>query len=399
MTTTTYKKPKRVTGLAKPDPNDLFAQARAEVAEEIVTSVWIDTDRQRAILNDVRRYIRNAAKKRRGAPLGGRRLSQFSQAGKSAVAERLIVELEEEAIAAGAEPNKHRVVHITISSRMTLKMLFMAILNRLADDFLDEPGNRALAVGPKDAGNIRGKSSDNIMVLEQRIEEWVCRLGVELIVIDEVQLLVTKRENNVADLHYGRSFLTADAFDVTKKFQSFIDRGVVPMLFIGDETSEDFFRLNGQFAARLGTALELLPLDVSKNADRKQFLKFCAEYDAQVVKLGAVPIPTCLSQPAILTALITASGGHIGRAARIIQEALPAAVKRGAATMEAYDLSNAVRDYAMELGWVAHDPFSLVPAAIIAPPIPVSPMPEPPATPPTSNAAVQLAEAEPADAA
>lgn len=374
---TTYRKPKRMTGLAKPDPTDLFAQARAEVAEDIVTSVWVDTDRQRAILNDVRRYMRNAGKKRQGTPLGGRRLSQFSQAGKSAVAERLIAELEAEAIAAGKEPNRHRVVHITISSRMTLKMLFMAILNRLADDFLDEPSTRALAIGNKGAEGIRGKSADNVMVLEQRIEEWVRRLGVELIVIDEVQLLVTKRDTNVADIRFGSAYLTADAFDVTKKFQSFIDRGVAPMLFIGDETSEDFFRLNGQFAARLGTALELLPLDVSRTKDRKQFMKFCADYDREVVRLGAVPIPTCLDQPAVLTALIRASGGHIGRAARIIQQALPAAIERGAATMEVYDLSNAVRDYAMDLGWVDHDPFSVVPAspapaASAIPPAPVA---------------------------
>lgn len=399
---TTYRKPKRITGLAKPDPADLFAQARAEVAEDIVTNIWIDTDRQRAILNDVRRYMRNAAKKRRGTPLGGRRLSQFSQAGKSAVAERLIAELEEEAVAAGRESNKHRVVHITISSRMTLKMLFMAILNRLADDFLDEPGNRALAIGRKSAEDIRGKSTDNVMVLEQRIEEWVRRLGVELIVIDEVQLLVTKHTSNVADVRYGRAYLTADAFDVTKKFQSFIDRGVAPMLFIGDETSADFFRLNGQFAARLGTALELQPLDVSRTADRKQFMKFCADYDREVIRLGAVPIPTCLDQPAVLTALIRASGGHIGRAARIIQEALPAAVERGAATMEAYDLSNAVRDYAMDLGWVDQDPFSAMPAvpAPTTPPAPTSTAADQPdATPSDQDGNVPGAEPEPADAA
>ena len=355
---TTFKKPKRITGRAKPDPHDRLSQDRAERAADIAEKVWVDTDRQRTILNAVRSYMRNSAKKRRGTALGGRRLSQYSQAGKSAVVEQLVTELEQEAIAAGNQPNKHRVVHITITSRMTLKMLFMDILNRLADDFLDEPGDRVLNGSPK-----RGKSSDNVMVLEQRIEEWVVRLGVELIVIDEVQWLVTKHERNVADLHYGRSFLTADALDVTKKLQAFIDRGVVPMLFIGDETSEQFFRLNGQFAARLGTPLELLPLDVTKTSDCKQFMKFCLDYDEQLVRLGAVPIPTCLNEPAVLTGLIRASGGHIGRAARIIQAALPAALARGAATLEAYDLSNAVRDYAMDLGWVDYDSFSLVPAA------------------------------------
>lgn len=74
-------------------------------------------------------------------------------------------------------------------------------------------------------------------------------------------------------------------------------------------------------------------------------------------------MPSCLAEPHILTALIMASGGHIGRAARIIEIALPAALERSAVTMEAYDLSNAVRDFAIGLGWVDHDPFSLEPAS------------------------------------
>lgn len=360
---TTYKKPKRTTGLAKPDPYDAVAQANAENAQEIVENIWVDTARQRQPINEIRKYMRISKKKPRGTPLGGRRLSQFSQAGKSAIAERLIYELEQEAIEAGAEPNPYRVIHITISARMTLKMLFLAILNRLADDFADQAGN-ALKITQKDAGRIRGRSADNVMILEQRIEEWVQRLGVELIVIDEVQLLATRDERSMTDPDYGRTVLTADAFEVTKKLQSFIDRGVVPIVFIGDETSESFFKINGQFAARLGRPLELLPLDVTKKMDRMHFLDFCEEYDEQLVAKGASPVPTCLTDHTVLTGLIAASGGHIGRAARLIQVAMPAALERGAVTMEAYDLSNAVRDYAMDLGWIDYDPFSLAAPAV-----------------------------------
>ena len=32
--------------------------------------------------------------------------------------------------------------------------------------------------------------------------------------------------------------------------------------------------------------------------------------------------------------------------------------------MEAYDLSNAVRDYAIDLGWIDYDPFSVVAPAV-----------------------------------
>ncbi len=138
----------------------------------------------------------------------------------------------------------------------------------------------------------------------------------------------------------------------------------MPIVFIGDETSESFFKINSQFAARLGTALELPPLNVKKASDRKQFMDFCKEYDRQLVARDASPVPTCLTDHAVLTGLITASGGHIGRAARLIQVAMPAALERGAVTMEAYDLSNAVRDYAIDLGWIGYDPFSVVAPAV-----------------------------------
>lgn len=360
----TFKKPKRLTGRATPDPYDFDAQARAEKAELIVKDLWVDTERQRAILNAIRKYMR-VCKRRKGerrTPITGRRLSQISQVGKSAIAERLIFELQQEAIAVGQEHNPYRVIHITIDPRMTLKMLYQEILNRLADDFADEPGNGAFRVSRKQALEIKGRGSDNIKILEQRVEEWVDRLGVELIVVDEIQRLVTNPEGAIKNGKDAGTFLTADALDVTKKLQAFLDRGVVPMVFIGDETSLVFFELNSQFAARLSSPLELRPLDVGKTADRKRFFDFCVEYDRQIVAQNATAAPTCLAQPGILTALITASGGHIGRAARIIQVALPAALERGAVTLEAYDLSNAVRHYAMDLDWVDHDPFSLQPA-------------------------------------
>jgi hypothetical protein len=363
---TVQKKPKPITGRSRPDPYDIAAQDRAERAELLVEAIWVDTERQRAILNRIRKYMRNckAGRRRKGTPISGRRLSQFSQAGKSAIAERLIRELELESIKAGEMPNPYRVIHVTIDQRMTLKMLYQEILNRLADDFVDEPHGDGIRNASKQAAEIKGNRGDNIKILEQRVEEWVGKLGVELIVVDEIQRLVT----NAGIIHRNsndiRTFLTPDAMDVTKKLQAFLDRGVVPLVFLGDETSEEFFEINEQFAARLNTPLELLPLNVKKTADRKRFFEFCVEYDRQIVAQNLTAVPTCLTEPNVLTALIAASGGHIGRAARIIQIALPAALERGAVTMEPFDLSNVVRGFAIGLKWVDYDPFSIEPDPI-----------------------------------
>ena len=357
------RKPRHITGRAKPQPDDFNAQCRAERAETLVETMWIETQRQRDILNAFRRYMRMCKQKRqkKGTPISGRRLSQLTQAGKSAIAERLIAELEAEAIATGQIPNPLQVLHITIDKGMTLKMLYQEILNRLADDFVDVPGHIAIRYAGTSSRQIRGSSRDNIKVFEQRVEEWVYKLNVELIVVDEIQRLVTKANSGSSNRLNDYGSLTADAMAVTEKLQAFLDRGVVPMVFIGDETSDIFFNLNKQFAARLLKPLKLLPLDMGKASDQKQFAQFCLEYDRQIVAQGATSMPTCLSEPAILTAMIRASGGHIGRAARIIQVALPAALERGAVTMEPYDLSNAVRDFAIPQGWVDYDPFSIQP--------------------------------------
>jgi len=359
---TEFRRPRRITGRAKPDPNDLEALARGERAQNAVEEIWIDNDRQRAILNEIRTYMRVSAGRRRSgrAPLTGRRLSQFSQAGKSAIAEQLVREIAADAAAAGLPENPYRVVHVTIDPRMTLKMLYQEILNRLADDFSDMPGTHAIRPTSEEAKQIRGRGTDNVKVLEQRVEEWVVRLGVELIVVDEIQRLVARPEAVASGSLDPRDLFTDDAMAVTRKLQAFLDRGIVPLFFIGDETSPMFFKLNKQFAARLLQPLELKPLDVSRPADRKRFYDFCVAYDREITRRRITSLRTCLVEEDVLTGLIEASGGHIGRAARIIQVALPAAMARGAITLEAYDLSNAVRDFAMEVDWVDHDPFAVV---------------------------------------
>ena len=356
-----FSKPPRVTGRAKPDPGDREAQARSDRSRAAVEDIWVDNDRQRAILDDVRSYMRVCAERRTAGrvPLTGRRLSQHSQAGKSALAQQLAREVAADALAAGLPDNPYRVIHITIDPRMTLKMFYQEILNRLADDFSDVPDARAIRPTAEQAKRIRGRGADNIKVLEQRVEEWVARLGVELIVVDEIQRLVARPEAAIAGSTDPRDLFTDDAMAVTRKLQAFLDRGVVPLFFIGDETSPAFFRLNTQFAARLLKPLELKPLDFTKKADRKRFHDFCVGYDHEIARRRLTVVQTCLVETNIMEGLIAASGGHIGRAARIIQVALPAALARGAVTLEAYDLSNAVRDFAMEVGWVDHDPFSI----------------------------------------
>jgi len=345
MATPKSRQPAPRTGRKRPDPFDTQALARAEAAEAKLAAIWVQYEPQQAILVQLRRYMRLCKQQQPGTAFNGRRLSQVSQAGKSSTIERLRKELADEERAAGLAPNPLRLLHVTMDRRMTVKMLFQQILNQLGDNFVNAEW-RDNGTVPRGADRARWSRNDNIKMLEQRIAEWVPKLGVECIAVDEVQ-------------HLDRP--TDDACEVTKKLQAFLDSGIVPMVFIGDDTSRKFFASNPQFAARLLRPLELRQLDVKKSADRAQFMRFCQEFDRQLLESGIVNFSCGFDEPDTLEGLIAVSGGHVGRVARLIQTALPAALERGAATIEPYDLSNAAREYAIDLGWIDYDPFAIKP--------------------------------------
>src|SRR3546814_20081983 len=114
-----------------------------------------------------------------------------------------------------------------------------------------------------------------------RISDWssdVCssdlrRLGVELLVVDEIQHL--RREGN-------------DVNDVTDALKRWLDAGSVPLVLVGNMDSQPFFERNKQLCARLGTPLDLSPLAASKQRDAIHFKAFCSRYDDKLVESGAV---------------------------------------------------------------------------------------------------------------
>lgn len=331
------KQPRHKTGTAFPDFSDPSLEDRVTAANLAFRTIWVPHAPQMAVMSGLRQY-RLQTLGRRGVPLPGRRLSQETQAGKSALVWRLKEELEAERIASGLGPNPYQVVIITIDRKLTLKGFYQEILKYLGDEFYAPATER-------DEGPQRYEDRRSYKVLERRIAEWVNKLGVELLVADEAQRLDRNSD---------------DASDVTERIQTFLDRGVVPLLLVGNGKSPAFFEKNPDLSARLGTPLQLKRLQPSaeNRDDAKLFKSFCRTFDEMLVATCATTIASGLHQPEILNGLLAVSGGHVGRVARLLEEALPMAVSRGAVAIEAYDLSNATRQYAIGNGWIDHDPFS-----------------------------------------
>lgn len=339
------KQPRHVTGNAAPDYADPALDDRVDAANAAFATIWVYHGPQVAVISQLRRYIRQTQGKR-GIPLTGRRLSQETQAGKSALVWRLKAELAAERAAAGLPPNPYQVIIVTIERHMTLKSFLQEILKQLGEDEIDPDPEATERKRRKDGEKKEDRRSYH--TLETRIACWSIRLGVDLVVADEAQRL---------------DRVGSDASNVTERIQTFLDRGVVPLLLIGNGKSEAFFKKNGDLCARLSTPLTLKQLKPDNKTeagkeDARLFKAFCRNLDDALVTTGAVLLSPNLVAHATLDALLAVSSGHVGRVARLIEEALPMAVARGAATIEAIDLSNAVRGYAIGNGWIDHDPFS-----------------------------------------
>jgi hypothetical protein len=315
------------TGSRLPVPRTSDIKRRSSAARQLLEDGWIEHAPQRAIIDELIDY-RDDTVERLGRPLSGRRLSQFSQAGKSKTMAQLKAELSAEREAQGLPPNPYQVVIVELDRRLTLKGFYQEVLRKMGDEFWD--------------ADVSAK------VLENRIADFVRELGVELLIADEVQHL--KRKAN-------------DANEVTDRLKVFLDRGIVPLVLVGDEDSFDFFRTNGKLAARLGRPLELAPLTPKTSArDAKLFKAFCAALDAALVANDIFHTPSQFTRDDILDALLEVSSGHVGRVARLVSIAAPDAVRRGADRVEPYDLSVATRHFAVGASWITTDPFSSQPA-------------------------------------
>ena len=326
------RQPEPITGDLVESFSDPVREARVQRADQAFKAIWVDYPPQLEVKTRIRRHMEKWDGVR-GTPIKGLRLSQDWHSGKSSTVERLKFELAQEQVEGGLESNPFEITHITVEEYMTLKILYQEILRQLGDDFFDEEAKK----GPD-------QDRRTMKLLEDKIARWVRRLGVRLLVADEVQRLAEGGTPTKA---------------VIERFQTFLDRGIVPLLLMGNAKSKAFFEVNDDLAIRCGRPLKLEPMRTRTNRiEAGIFQDFCRSFDEQLVSNNIFSTRSGLSRPNLLGPIITVTGGHIGRVARLIEETYPVALRRGAASIEAFDLSIVTREFAIVNGWVKTDPFS-----------------------------------------
>lgn len=299
---------------------DAEGTEREARAKEVMRNISIAYPKQAAIMERIE-ALRLSTLGIRGVPLPGLRLSQVSQAGKTKTLETYIHNLQSRKEVAENEDNCRQVVFVGLKRRVTVKMFYQRLLLELGDPHPEK---------------------GNLETLVQRAEEFLDRLRVELLIVDEVQHLANPR---------------SDSGEVTDELKSFLDQGVVPVVFAGNEESESFFENNAQLSARLGAPLELNPTNLNASDDAKMFKAFCIDLDKAISASGLFPRSSNFGSNEVLQGLVVASSGHIGRVCRLVGAAMEHAARRDAEYVEVYDLSFAIDNLGIPSRWIGHNPF------------------------------------------
>ena len=255
-----------------------------------------------------------------GEAFEGRAVVEKTGAGKTTILKRLASETNATPTADGAI-NPYRVVYIEMKVAGTLNMLIRRILKKVGDPNWNK-GN---------ADDVRDR-------LEIAFEER----KVELLIVDEVQHLKGASKDKLA---------------IADELKGLLDSGIVPVVFAGTEKAKEFFEENVELAGRLGDLLDLSPAKRGSRTDRKNFRDFCRALDQEISKAGIFETLSAIAEPHCLTALITASGGHLGRVFRIVTVAVEHALRREAEFVEVYDLDAAVQTFAIPRRYCTENPF------------------------------------------
>lgn len=288
---------------------------RAAAAVRFSIDLYQPTEVQERLITQMRSFHKSCAGLR-GMPLPGRSLTAPTQAGKS----RSISECTRR-VNAEAPANPNRMLHVGLTERITIKMLYQRILAEIGD--------------PEAFGRY------SMELLRQRCTELLPKLGVELLTIDEVQLIGRQTNSN---------------YEVADALKSMLDQGVVAIVFAGNEQAGEIFDVNPQLRGRLGVPLELPPANPKVTADVKSLRDFLRALDDRIASTGLVGVSDLGTAPNVRR--IGRSGkGHIGRICRIVAAAFEHACARGADVIEDYDLSFAVVHLAVPAGWCDANPF------------------------------------------
>lgn len=249
------------------------------------------------------------------SPMRGLRILGPTGSGKTTGVQEYLAHLERSGrYGEGRMP----MIYVRLRKRATWPKVLRAILKKFGDR------------------HARRRDEDELV---EQVRNCIERAGVELIVIDECQHLKN---------------LSNDSMIVTDELKVFLDESVLPVIFVGTDDAKPMFDANPELCGRLGEPVDLVPLTV---ADIDLFGEFMKRLDRRMLDLDLTSELSRLNDPARLLNLLSASGGVIGMAYRIVRAALLISISREADRIDDYDLALAVDRWAIPAKVCKSNPF------------------------------------------
>ncbi|WP_439602109.1 AAA family ATPase [Devosia sp.] len=228
-----------------------------------------------------------------------------------------------------------KVVHVTLSAQATPKSLATDILIALEDPDPDK-GTKATLWG--------------------RVYKLIARLGVELLVIDEVQHLANKRIK-VTEAGAPIVFDHSRDQNVADTLKVMMIRGSVPLVFMGILQARDLVMASTQFKGRVLDEIGFETPRWAVEKERLDFVSFCGRLALKLKETGLFAEPPPLVHDDIPSRLYVASRGRLGLLCRIVEKATILALTRGDKVLSRKDLEEAVDIIIVGRGELAENPF------------------------------------------
>lgn len=238
-----------------------------------------------------------------------------------------------------------KVLHVTLNEKANRENLYADILTRLG----------APVKSTANIGTLRRQLYSYLRGENDPINNPDKQRPCELLILDEIQHLSQGAVRHSKDKS-TKEYETIGT-DVSDALKFMMIEGMVPVLFVGIPEASMHLRVDPQLRSRHNEAIAFEPLRWSLDTDAKVFSDYCVKVGITAQKVGLLPEVTNLGLHGIPHMLWAASGGLIGLATRLIEEAVFHTLEAGKTQIGILELAQAVDTRGIPQGYCNYNPF------------------------------------------
>lgn len=245
--------------------------------------------------------------------------------------------------------NPHAVLHVELTQHSTVKTMAADIALKLGADALPvETVQDAMRSKPRRRTSADVAESKVTGLMMHMAARALQNAGVELLVIDELNHLMRGEK------------AVQTRWEVTEALKWLVDQGICPVVVMGIRKIQSVIEAtnNAQVSNRQMMPIYIDPVDMGREDQAKQFVKYCAALDVLIVRHGILAERSDLALGETLMNLYDVSKGILGRVSRLVEVATQLAIDRGHERLEVEDLSDATEGYAMRLKLTDRNPWA-----------------------------------------